>query len=462
MEKVEDKKTLKLKTKKEKIEKNTKTVKIETKTTSKKTAKTLIKKTVKKPVIAKVEDLDLDQEKGKKIHPPTENNPDENLARLVIEDSLVKRHIKESLKHLKKEPTTMEELLALPGYEIQGLKKGESVVATITDKGKRSLFFDIGAKTEGILIEKEMEYVSDYIDYLQIGDTVMAIVVSPENDKGQILLSLRRAANDWRWRLFNKYQETGQPIEVRGLDVNRGGMIARVLNVRGFIPVSQFGRKWMGKLDQLYNKVFPVKIIEVDKEKNRLIFSEKAVSESDMMDKQQAMLKSVKIGGIYKGEVSGVMPFGIFVRVLIDGVKGEETFLDGLVHISEISWEKVNDVATHFKVGEKVDVQVLDIDQNSEKLNLSIKRLQSDPWDEISTKYPVDAKIKGKITRMAPYGAFVEIEKGIEGLIHISKLPSETAYKADDKVDVYVESIDSKSHRISLGVVLSAKPVGYK
>lgn len=356
----------------------------------------------------------------------------------------------------------MDELIEMTGYELRGLKKGQEVKATITDKGKRTVFFDIGAKTEGILIEKEMEYVEDYINFLNVGDTVLTTVVSPENEKGQILLSLSRAANDWKWKLFDKYLETGEEVEVRGLDINKGGMIARLMNVRGFIPVSQFGRQWVGKLDQLYNKVFPVKVIEVDREKNRLIFSEKAVSESDILDRQGELLSEVKVGETYKGQVSGVMPFGIFVRVMLEPEKADSPFLDGLVHISEISWEKVNDVAKLFKVGDMVDVQLIDVDEDSGKLNLSIKRLQEDPWKEIAKKYPTDTKTKGTITRLAPFGAFVEIEKGIEGLIHISKIPSDADVKVGEVVDVYIESLDADNHRISLGMVLSAKPVGYK
>lgn len=392
----------------------------------------------------------------------TENKTNDELARSVIEESLQERLNPEDLKVLKKEPDSMEELMDLTGYKIQGLKKGQEIKATITDKGKRSVFFDIGAKTEGILIEKEMDYVEDYIRYLRIGDTVMARVVSPENEKGQILMSLARAADKWKWDLFEKTMKLGDVIEVRGLDINKGGMIARFMNIRGFIPVSQFGRKWVGKLDQLYNKVFPVKIIEVDKEKNRLIFSEKAVSESASLEKQKDLLTEVKVGEKYKGQISGVMPFGIFVRVIIPSKDENESFLDGLVHISEISWEKVNDVSKMFKVGEEINVQLINIDEESGKLNLSIKRLKDDPWGEISKKYPVDAKCKGKITRLAAFGAFVEIEKGIEGLIHISKIPSDMNIKVGDKVDVYIESLDKGNHRISLGIVLSAKPVGYK
>lgn len=398
----------------------------------------------------------------KKTQAPTENNLDESLALQVIKETLVEKTVNHELKDLTELPSSMEELFSMTGYELQGLKKGQEVKATITDKNKKTLFFDIGAKTEGILLEKEMELVEDYIRFLEVGDIVKATVVSPENEKGQILISLARAANDWKWSLFQKYMDMGETVEVRGLDINRGGMIARLMNVRGFIPVSQFGRQWMGKLDQLYNKVFPVKVIEVDREKNRLIFSEKAVSESEVISHQQDMLTTVKVGNKYKGQVSGVMAFGIFVRVFLEDDQEIGAFLDGLVHISELSWEKVNDVTRLYKVGDMVTVQVIEVDRKTGKLNLSIKRLSSDPWDEIATRFPVDAKVKGKVTRLAAFGAFVEIEKGIEGLIHVSKFPSDMDIKIGDNVDVYIESLDKENHRISLGVVLSAKPVGYK
>ncbi len=438
----------KVKTKVAKIVNKTEVAKV--KTTEKET-KVKVKK--EPTTIAKTE---------KKNIPPTENNLDESLALQVIKETLQQKADNTEIKKLTIIPKSMDELFSLTGYQLQGLKKGQEVKAAITDKNKKTLFFDIGAKTEGILLEKEMEFVEDYIRFLNVGDIVKATVVSPENEKGQILISLSRAANDWKWSLFQKYLDTSETVEVRGLDINRGGMIARLMNVRGFIPVSQFGRQWMGKLDQLYNKVFPVKVIEVDREKNRLIFSEKAVSESEIISHQQDMLTTVKIGNKYKGQVSGVMAFGIFVRVFLEDDQEIGAFLDGLVHISELSWEKVNDVAKIYKVGDMVTVQVIEVDRNSGKLNLSIKRLSSDPWDEIASRFPVDAKVKGKVTRLAAFGAFVEIEKGIEGLIHVSKFPSDMDIKVGDNVDVYIESLDKENHRISLGVVLSAKPVGYK
>ncbi len=383
------------------------------------------------------------------------------------------------------EPQTMEELLAQTGYKLYGLKKGEAIEGVINDIGKKKLLIDIGAKTEGVILGKELERVKDFVSTLKVGDKIKVIVGMPENERGQILLSLRQAAEDYKWNLFDKYLETEEEIEVRGLDINRGGMIARVMDVYGFVPVSQFGRKWLGKLEKLYNKLFKVKVIEVDRTKNRLIFSEKAVSEAKALAAQEEALKKVKAGDVLQGMVSGIMPFGIFVRVNIEGeekkrvdkveqekaksVKGKkedsrtkDLFLEGLVHISEISWEKVGNLNELYKIGETVKVKVLGIDKNSSRLNLSVKQLKTDPWTDLAKKYPADKKFRGTVTKLVAFGAFVALEPGVEGLIHISKVPVGYEMKVGKKVDVFIENIDLEQRRIALGLVLAKKPVGYK
>ncbi len=368
-------------------------------------------------------------------------------------------------KTTNKTPQTMEELLEKTDYKLKVLNKGEEEVGTVTDITESAVLVDIGAKTEGLVTDKEYKKAEEFISKLEVGDEVTAEVISPENEKGQILLSLQRAADAHKWNLLEQYQDTGKVIEVRGLRVNKGGLIARKFGIRGFIPASQFGRQYLGKIDDLQNEKVKVKIIEVDRSKNRLIFSEKAVSEADVIEKQEEALKEVEIGEVYEGVVSGVKPFGVFVRVIIDengDDEDENLFLEGLVHISEISWERVENVKSRFNVGDRVKVKVIALEEDSAKLNLSIKRLKPDPWESIEEKYPEDKKVKGKITRLVAFGAFVELEPGIEGLIHISKIPADFSMDVGDKVEVYIESIDKEKRRMSLGLVLTEKPVGYK
>jgi len=350
-------------------------------------------------------------------------------------------------------PQTMEELLKKTGYKLSGLKRGELIEGRITDIRKKMLLVDIGAKTEGMVVSKDYEEVKDYIAQLKVGDTVLCYVKQPENESGQIILSLRKAANDWRWKFFEEKLSTGETIEVKAREVNRGGMIAQVRGVQGFIPASQFAKKYQTHLEELINKPLKVKVIEVDRSNIRLIFSEKAVSEAKLIAKKKKLLEKIKVGDVLEGKVSGITPFGIFV---------EAGSLEGLAHISEISWEKVEDPGNYFKVGDKVGVRVIGIDKETGRLNLSVKQLTPDPWEKIEKKYKLGKKFKGKVTSLAPFGAFVNFEPGVEGLLHISKIPVDFDIDVGKKVEVEVESVDPENRRMSLSLVLKKKPVGYK
>jgi len=382
----------------------------------------------------------------------------------------VKKSVKKVVKKTNKKPQTMEELLAQTGYKLKGLKKGQKVKGVVTDVTKKMILIDIGAKTEGVVIEKEYELAREMMEGLQVGNEVEAYVGSPENERGQILLSLRQTVMNKRWELFEQLLKTEEAIEVRGLEVNKGGIIVKVQGVRGFVPSSQFGRQYLGQLDKLQNKPFQVKVIEVDREKNRLIFSEKAVSEQAALAQQSKALKLVKVGDVLEGVVSGIMPFGVFVRANVTGgkvdkkkaEKTDEWFLEGLVHISEISWEKVESPGVHFKTGDKIKVKVIGVDEKSARLNLSVKQLTDDPWMKMVDKYPEGSKIKGEITRLAAFGAFINLEPGVDGLIHISKIPADEEFKVGETIECFVESVDPEHRRMSLGLALMKKPVTYK
>lgn len=357
----------------------------------------------------------------------------------------------------RKQPTTMEELLKQTKYQLHGWKRGQPIEGILIEKTRGALYLDIGGKSEGMVIDREMKAARDFIKELKVGDKVEAIVTQPENDKGQTLLSLKKTAADYLWNQFEEKFKTGEPVRVIGREVNRGGLVVEAKGLQGFIPASQFGSKWLNKINQLIGRQIEVKLIEVNREKKRLIFSEKEISEAALLKAQEDALKKVKVGEIFAGKVTGVMPFGLFVKIRTDQVE-----LEGLVHISEISWQRVDDPKNLFRVGDKVKVKVLATDKKIGRLNLSIKQLKPDPWQEIEKKYPTDAKAKGKIIRLAPFGAFVDLEEGIEGLIHISKIPAEKSFKVGDKVDCYIESVDKEGRRMSLGLVLKEKPVGYK
>ena len=322
---------------------------------------------------------------------------------------------------------------------------------------------DIGAKTEGIVADKEYEAAAEYIDDLEVGSEVEAVVVSEENNQGQVLLSLKRAAQDARWDFFIEAYEKETILEAKGVDVNKGGLIVVVNGTRGFVPSSQFSKELVGSFQTLKGKKLDVKAIEVDREKNRLIFSERHVSEAQEIAQKAEALEQVKIDTNYSGVVSGVMHFGLFITVEVP-IEGTDSFghVEGLVHISEISWEKVTHPKEYHKVGDKVDVRVLGVDEKTGKLNLSIKQLGDDPWTGVEDRYQVGTTVTGTVSRVEQFGVFVNVEAGIDGLIHSSKLDQNHGLKRGDKIAVNVESVDSQQRRMSLSSVLTEVPVEYR
>ncbi len=360
---------------------------------------------------------------------------------------------------------TMEELLAANAGKIVIPKKGDTLAGVIVEKNKKSLIIDLGSKTEGIVSEKEFEFATDFVKDLQVGDEVKAIVVSTDNDKGQVVLSLKGAASEAKWEYFEEAMEKDQELEATGVEMNRGGLIVLVNGVRAFVPSSQFSRKYMGKIQNLKGEVFKVKAIEVDREKNRLIFSERHVSEAKELAQKDLAVQKVTENAIYEGVVSGVMHFGLFVTVEVPVGEGEDSkdigYVEGLIHISEISWEKVNHPKDYHKVGDRIKVKVLGIDERTNKLNLSIKQLEADPWESIEERYGVGTTFSGEVTRIESFGAFVNVEKGVDALIHASKLEGQDL-KVGDQVTVNVENVVPEQRRMSLSIVQTSMPEAYK
>lgn len=349
-------------------------------------------------------------------------------------------------------PQTMEELLAQTGYEIKVFKQGDLVEGEIVSLAPREVLLDIGGKSPGIVAERELEFLKDLLKSLKVGDKVRAFVLNPENDRGQIILSLRKASADFKWKKLAEKKEKDETLEVKGIEANKGGLITDFEGLRGFIPASQLEVSFVGSPQNLINKTFPVKILEADPSGNRLIFSQRLAAVRDVAV-QKKKLEKIKIGETYEGIVTAVFPFGAFVNV--EGI-------EGLVHISEIAWEKVGDPKEYLKIGEQVKVMVVGMDKNLNRLNLSIKQLTPDPWQEMAKKYSLKELVKGRVTKLTNFGAFVRLDQGIDGLIHISKIPPQTELKEGDEVECLVETITPEQRKISLSLVLKEKPIGYK
>lgn len=353
------------------------------------------------------------------------------------------------------DPQTMEELLASAVFAPRGKKRGDVVEGRISSISGKEVLIDFGGKMEGVVGEKEWEVVKDFVSRLKVGDKVPAVVISAENEKGQMIVSIRSAGSKFRWQKAQELLKSGEAVNVKGVEINKGGLIVEFEGIRGFVPGSQLAPEHQGDMTKMINRTISAKVIEVDQSQNRLIFSEKAVvGAADLIKKLEEVKSKVKIGEKYSGKVSAVMPYGIFINL--------DNGADGLVHISEISWAKVDNLADTFKVGQEIEVLVLGISETDAKLNLSVKQLLPDPWSDLAKKYTPEQEIKGKVTRVSPYGIFVQLEDGVEGLIHISKVPAEADYKTGDTVSCTIESIDAIAHRISLIPVLASKPIGYK
>ncbi len=332
---------------------------------------------------------------------------------------------------------------------------GAMVAGTVVSIEKNCIIVDLGGVLTGMISGREIKDSLGTIDELKVGDEVTSCVLEPENDEGLVVLSLRRASQDKTWDKFVKSYENNTTLKVRPKEANKGGLLLDVDGIKGFIPVSQLAplhyprvngadsAKILSRLQALIGEEFSVKIINLDKENGKLILSERAAFERERSD----ALSGLKVGDTVSGTVSGIVKFGIFVA--FDG-------LEGLVHISEIAWGHVSDAHDFARLGDKVQVKIIGID--GDKISLSMKQLTKDPWEEIEKKYKVGTKLKTKISRLAQFGAFVQLSDDITGLIHNSEIegnPDDPAkvLEVGQAVEARVIEINKDEKRIGLSLL---------
>jgi small subunit ribosomal protein S1 len=361
----------------------------------------------------------------------------------------------------------MEELLRVYGSGKSSLKRGDKVTGKIVAKEPKRLVLEIGAKGEGIVAEKAYQESKDYIKELKIGDEVTASVIVGETPDGYTILSLRDAMASSAWRKLEQSLNEKKPIAVYGKSQITSGVTVEVEGLLGFIPSSQLGKEVSKNPSSLVGKHFKALVIDLNRGENKIVLSEKEVSDSVDLQKIRAAFETIKEGEIYEGIVTIVSGFGCFVKIDVPTDKNKKTEVEGLVHISELSWSKVESVSDLVKEGDKVKVRVISKNlpagrQGMARLALSIKQALKDPWDDAGKKYKKDTKVKGKVVKISDFGVFVQLEDGIEGLVHITKIPHGMRLEYGKEIDVYIEEIDLEARRISLGLVLTTKPVGYK
>jgi len=354
----------------------------------------------------------------------------------------------------------MEELLR-SGPPIVRVRPGELVEGTVVFRGKNKLLLDLQGSATGIVSGRELRDSFNTFKNLKIGDVVSAMVLEEENDEGMIVLSLRMASQQKVWDRFHKLIEDHRTMEFTAQEANKGGLLANIDGIRTFLPVSQLApvhyprvnnadaSEIIHRLGKYVGHTFLVKIITMDEDAGKIVVSEREA----MSEERSKALEHLKIGDAKEGIVTGVVKFGLFVA--FDG-------LEGLVHISEIAWGHVKNPAEFAEVGDKVSVKIIGVD--GDKLSLSIKQLTQDPWEEIAERYPVGKKVKGSVVRFADYGAFIKLEKDINGLVHLTELahhkvtdPSEVL-TIGQKVDAQVINIDVDERRIGLSIK-ALKPI---
>lgn len=353
----------------------------------------------------------------------------------------------------------MAELLVRASNKVRGLSTGQRIKGKVVVKLKHSLVLDIGGKTEGVVAEKAFVEARDYIKNLKVGDEVGVVVISPETREGAILLSLREATKTSLWAKLREFKEKGEPVNVVGRSTNDAGIAVEIEGTIGFIPNSQLTEESFEDSDNLIGKSFKATIITIDASTKKLVLSEKAAIEGNTPRASSDASSKIKEGEIYEGEVTKVTDFGCFVRVTTE-IDGKKTGVEGLVHVSEFAWKKIGDPRSFIKEGDKLKVKV--IGKHDGKLAFSFKQAKEDPWEKAGERYTPETRVKGKVSKLTDFGVFVELETGIEGLIHMTKIPPATKLIEGQEVNCYVEDLDSKARKLSLGLVLTSKPIGYK
>lgn len=356
-------------------------------------------------------------------------------------------------------PKSMEELLARTGFQIKSFQEGDEIEATVTDILPQTVTFNIGGKSEGILTGPLFDEVRDLARSLKSGDQVKATVVDTETREGYVRLSLKQYAANIQWDELRKAQENGKILPAIVKSVNDKGMVVALMGIVGFIPLSHVGKNALQKGDRLVDEEVKLKIMELDPKRGRVVLSEKAVSEADQLELEAKAIAKLKAGEIHTGEVTQLTNFGAFVRLDVSMGK-KPVAIEGLVHISEISWDKVEKAESRLSVGDKVRVKILEVGEG--RVALSIKQAKKDPWDEATAKYKPESKHAGKVVKQSSFGVFIELEPGVEGLLHITKIPPTYEFKKGQDVQVYIEEIHASERKIALGLVLTTKPVAYK
>ncbi|MFA5133523.1 MAG: S1 RNA-binding domain-containing protein [Patescibacteria group bacterium] len=347
---------------------------------------------------------------------------------------------KEDLKELLKDKT----FLQVP-------RTGDLVKGAVISITKNEVKIDLPGYRTGVVRGNELYNESEEFAGLKPGEEIEATVVDLENENGDVELSFRFAGQQKTWTTLDNYRKSGERVKVKVIEANKGGLMVKLLGIAGFIPVSQLSpdnyprvqggdkSKILERLRKIIGKEIDVKVLDVSKDEGKLILSEKQIWEEE----QKENIAKYKVGDIVEGEITAVTDFGIFLKF---------NDLEGLIHISELAWQRIENPQSLYKIGDKIKAVMVNI--QGSRIFLSTKRLQEDPWKDVESKYAVGTKVKGRVLKVNPFGLFVELDKDIHGLAHVSELngknPSEVT--VGDELEFTIISIEPKEHRLGLSL----------
>jgi small subunit ribosomal protein S1 len=348
--------------------------------------------------------------------------------------------------------TTGPEGELVPNYDatFPTINEGEVVHGTVVRVDKDEVLVDIGYKSEGVIPVAELSIRRSVNpeDEVQVGEEIDALVLTKEDAEGRLILSKKRARFELAWKKIEGAAESGEPVVGKVIEVVKGGLILD-LGVRGFLPASLVDIRRVQDLDEFLGQELRAKVIELNRSRNNVVLSRRAVLEDERKEQRQQILDRLNPGDVVDGQISNIVDFGAFVD--LDG-------MDGLIHISELSWSHVNHPSEVLEIGQDVKVKVLDIDRERQRISLGLKQTQSDPWQQVLDTYSEGDEVEGKVTKVVTFGAFVEILPGVEGLVHISELaqhhvenPREVVSQGDE-VKAKIIEVDGERRRLSLSL----------
>lgn len=353
---------------------------------------------------------------------------------------------------------TDEEMHALIDGTITDFDDGDLVTGTVVQVERDEVLLDIGYKSEGVIPARELSIRKDAdpADIVSLGDEIEALVLQKEDKDGRLILSKKRAAYERAWNDIEKKFEAGENVEGEVIEVVKGGLILDI-GLRGFLPASLVDLRRVKDLHTFLGDRLEARVIEMDRNRNNVVLSRRVVLEEDRKQERQEILNKLVKGMILPGTVSSIVDFGAFVD--LGGI-------DGLVHISELSWSHVNHPSEVVSVGDKVEVQVLDVDLSRERISLGLKQTQDDPWKQLVKEFQIGSIADGRVTKIVPFGSFVEIGNNVEGLVHISEMARghvekpEDVVAVGDEIKVKIMDVDLERRRISLSIRAANEELG--